>query len=248
MMARTIATASATRPPFPRKLLRDHLALVLLVWPAYAAFAFLLRLTVAQFREIEVSGWDQAEQGVRWWAGGIGGYLGWSVVTRYVTHGMTRREFWWTAVMFIAAYAAVLAGIVAVTLLLESGVYDLAGWEHGLDPGRLHTSASEVHLVFLQAWLLLTTWSAGGLYLLSSFYRGNRFGSIALVVVIVFAGISGIALSSDWGPFGAVYESLFGEDSIGGVVGVGIHLVLIVTLLGLARLIVRDLPIRNNRP
>lgn len=246
MTALDTRQAPAALPPFPRRLLRDHISFLLLIWPAFAGFVFLVILTVSQFRDIEISGWDQAEQAIRWWAAGVGGYVGWQWTGLYLTHGATRREVWWTAAMFIPVYAVALAAIAAVTLLLEAAVYDVAGWQHVLSAGQLHTSASQLHLSFLNEWLIFTAWGSGGFYLMTAFYRGNGPGSLAVVVVIVGAGISGIALSADWGPFGGFYEWLFGEDSIGGLAGTVVHLALIAGLLALSRAMLRGVAVRSK--
>src|SRR5690606_17303862 len=145
----------------------------------------------------------------------------------HVTHGQTRREFMGQAAIFVPTFAAALALMVTVTFVAEAGLYRLAGWPQDVQPQQLYDSALEPHLIFLQSWLLNALWTAGGVFIAAAWYRSGGLGSLAVILAIVLSGISGIALSDDWGPFGAAYEWLVGSDSIGGALGAGIHLPLI---------------------
>src|SRR5690606_11033737 len=107
-------------------------------------------------------------------------------------------------------------------------------------------SALQLPLVLLQSWLTVALWTAGGFFIGAAWYRSEAIGGLAIAVAIVFAGIAGISVSGDWGPFGAVYEYLFGEDTIGGPVGVLIHLALIAALIAMTWPVVRDISIRNK--
>ncbi|MPZ24308.1 MAG: hypothetical protein GEU28_12395 [Dehalococcoidia bacterium] len=211
----------------------------------YVAFVLLVILAVS-IRGIEVSGWDQAAEAVRWYALFIGVHVGWSVLPLHVTHGQTRREFMAQVAMFVATFAAALGLMVAITFVAEAGLYNLAGWPQEVEDHQLYRSALEFHLVFLQSWLLVALWCAGGLFIAATWYRSDGLGGLALGLGIVVSGISGISFSTDWGPFGSVYEHLTGDQSVSYPVGVALHLGLIALMLGLTWLAVRSVPIRNK--
>ena len=246
MTANARTRRETTLPRFPKRLLEEHIGLALLVWAGYATFVLLLILGVAAVREIEISGWDQAAEAVRWYALFIGVHIGWSVLPLHVTHGQTRREFLAQAAMFVPIFAAVVSLLVTVTFAGETALYRLAGWSQDVDARQLFGSARELHLIFLQSWLVTAMWTAGGVFLGVAWYRSDGLGSLAIGLSVLLAGISGITVGSDWGPFGSVYEWFTGDQEVSRSVAVGNHLALLALLLGLTWLAVRDVPIRNK--
>lgn len=245
-MTAAVASRGRVLPRFPVRMFQDFVAFTFLVWGGYAAFVLVVLLAISTRADISISAWDQARQGAQWFGFGIALNVGWSRLPLHVTHGHTRREFMAQAAMFVAAFAAVLAAMVAVTYLAEAGLYGLTGWEHELASFHLFDSALEVHLVLVESWLLIALWSAGGLLLATAWYREAPLGGLAAVLVIVIAGVSGIAFNMDWGPFGYVYERLTGQDFVSQPVGVVVHLSCIALLLGLTWLVVRDTPVQNK--
>src|SRR5690606_17355600 len=184
----------------------DQVGFALLVWGGYAAFVVVLTLTVSYFRAIEVSGWDLAKGAVPWYVLFIGIYLGWSELPLNITHGRTRADFMRQVVVFVGIYAAAIAAMVTVTFVAEAGLYRVAGWPQEVAEGQFFDSALQLPLVLLQSWLTVALWTAGGFFIGAAWYRSEAIGGLAIAVAIVFAGIAGISVSGDWGPFGAVYE------------------------------------------
>lgn len=229
--------------PVPTYLIKEQLELALLLWIGVTIVVGIVIEVVSFSREIEISGWDQATQIARWYVLFIGVHVGGSVLPLHVTHGQTRRDFMRQATIFVAVFAAGVSVLVTASFVLEAGLYRLADWPQAVESGQLYGSAMELHLVFVQSWLLTALWGAGGALIAAAWYRDAALGGFA----IVLAGVSGISMSSDWGPFGAIYEHLFGEDSIGGGVGVAIHLALIALVLGLMWQVVREIPIKNKQ-
>jgi hypothetical protein len=230
----------------PRHLLEAHLGLALLVWAGFTVAVGVVTAVISSFTAIEVSAWDHASQVVQWYVLAIGVHVGHSVLPLHITHGQTRREYMRQAMVFVGVFAAGVSALVTVSFVLEAGLYRLADWPQEVQRGQLYGGALELHLVYLQSWLLTTLWCAGGLFIAAAWYREASLGGLAIGLAVIFSGISGIAMSTDWGPFGGVYERLFGDDSIGGVLGVGIHIALIVAVLALTWRIVRDIPIKNK--
>lgn len=244
----TSATASARRsfPLVPRRLLRDHLEFALLVWAGFVVFVLAVILTVAYFRDIEVSGWDRAIEVVRWFGLGIGAYVGYSVLPLHVTHGQTRREFAQQAVVFGLIFTLVLAALVTVGFVLEMVLYQLADWPQEVAEGQLFSSANELHLIFLQSWLLMALWFAGGMLIGAGWYRGAWFGSLAIIVAMLAAAVSGLSLSNNVGLFGAPLEWLTGSEVLSAPLGVAVHVVTVIVVLAIGWLFVRDIPIQNK--
>lgn len=231
-------------PRFPRHLLDELVGFSALLWPAVVAVVAVAILGVNYWGNVTMSGWDIAIQAVRWFTLFIGVHVGWSALPLYLAHGVTRREFWWQAVMFVPAYSAAIALMVSVTFIAEAGLYTLGGWQQEMQAHHLYDSPWQVHLTFLQAFITTTVWTAGGLFIAAAWYRADWLGGAAVVIGIVFAAISGSTLTGDWGPFSGVREALLGEGVIGGYVGVAVHFILAVLLAWLTWLVMRDVAMR----
>lgn len=230
--------------PFPTRLLREQVEFAALVWVGFTIFVFGVTLGVSFFREIEFSGWDMASQAVRWYALVIGVHLGWSELALHVTHGQTRRAFMGQAAIFVPLFAAALAAMSTITAALELGYYGLAGWTHAIGEGQLAGSGLDVLPLFVQSWLIVMLWTAGGLFMAVWFYRSDWLGAAAIPIAIFLSGLSGMAFSGDWGPMGRLYEWLFGARFISPPLGIGLHIAMVAGLLGLTWLAMRDVAIR----
>ncbi len=238
------SAAPAFRVRLPRHLLEEQIGFVALLWPAFAASVLVVLFGVNYWGEVTASGWDIAVQAVRWFTLFIGVYVGWSALPLYLAHGMTRREFWWQTVMFVPAYAVAVALMVTVTFVAEAGLYAVAGWEQVMQEQHLYDSPWDLHLVFVQAFVTIAVWTAGGVFIAAAWYRSDRLGGAAIVLGIIFAGISGGSLTGDWGPFSALRGDLNGSEVIGGAIGVLIHVALLAALGGLSWGVMRDIAIR----
>jgi hypothetical protein len=240
---------SRSLPPFPRYLVREHLELLVLVWAGLLAFTFAVTLGVSYWRDIEVSGWSIASQVAPWYALFIGVHVGHSVLPLHITHGQTRREYFAQAVMFVGVFAAAVAVLVAVGFVVEAGLYRLAGWPQTIEDASLYERALQSHLVIAETWLIAGLWAAGGAFIGAAFYRDGALGFLAIVASVFIAGIAGLALGSDWGPFGGAqsWTRWIGDDpAIQPLAGAVIYLVCIAVALALLRLVTRDVPVRNK--
>ena len=220
---------------------------MLLVWAGFSLFVFLVTAGVAQWREIAVSGWEQAVQATQWYSLIIGVCLGWTYLPLHLAHGQTRRDFMAQAAVFVGAFAAVAAALVTATFLIESVIYSLVGWSQSVDTGHLYSSATDVPAVFTE-WLLRSAlWTAGGLFIASAWYRADSLGGLAIFVAILCAGLSGIAYGPEWGPSVRIFEYVTGGASLGATGGILLHVTLVTTLLALTWAVVRDIPLRSRK-
>lgn len=228
----------------PTYLLKEQLSFAVLVWLGFVAFVFVAILAYASWREVERSGWDMAAQIPQWYALFIGVYVGWSVLPLHLTHGQTRREFMAQAISFTFIFAALISVLVTVTYVAEAGLYQIAGWPQDVQDRQLYTGPLQLHLVLLQSLMLVTLWTAGGVFVAAAWYRSELLGGAALVGAIVFAGISGAVLEPSAGPFGAVAERLSNLAELPLPAVAAVHLALVVVIGALTWAVVRDVAVR----
>ena len=245
-MTHTIAPTAGTRrePPFPVRQFREQALFAALIWVAYSVIVFIVLAVVSLFIDIEASGWDVASQPARWFAFVIGVHLGWSALQLHVTHGGTRRGFMVQMTGFILAYAAVLAGLYALSFLAESGLYALAGWPQALNGPALYETAFDVPLVLLQSFLVFALWTVGGLFIAAAWYRNGLLGGLAIPLGLVAISVSTYTISGDIGPMNWVRQFVPPRPGIGPTVLA--HAAMFAVFVGLAWLVVRDVPIRNK--
>lgn len=240
------AGQSPGAPSFPWPLVKGHVSFALLVWAGFVAFVLLVILAVAAVRGIEVSGWDRATEAVRFYAVFIGIHLGYSQLPLHITHGQTRREFAMQAAMFAGVFVTALAAMVAAGFVLERGLYEVAGWPQDVSDGRLYTSPSELHWIFVQGWLVQGLWFVGGALIGAAWYRGAWSAGIALTAAIIVAIVSQMFITSDWTPFMNIYEQAAGSADIQPALATLYNLVLIGGLLAACWYVIRDIPIQNK--
>lgn len=247
------ATARATDLAASRRhvVLRHRLGIDGAGLPMLAAGLFVVTLAltaVVSVRfDVRISGWDVAAQVGRWFVGAVGVHLTAVYLPLYVTHGLTRRRVAGDAAIFAALYALIGAMCVAVGYALESFVYRLAGWEHGLD-GHLFDSPAQAHLVVAEYGAAFLVYLAAGALLGAGFYRSPALGFALLVpaiaaVVAVEAGIgAGVLLP----PPLLHLAGLADPGVLGPTAVLGTAVALAALLGGLTWPIVRDVPIRNQ--
>lgn len=159
---------TTSTPQRVRAILRQRVAADVfglpVVWGLLVAGVALLVGGVALFRPgtIDVSGWEQAAQLARWYAGAVGVYVTAVYLPLYVAHGYTRREFAAQAPAFIAAWAAAFALLMTAGFALETLAYRVFGWTQALTGTHLYASPTEYPLVFTEFLLVGPAWTVGG--------------------------------------------------------------------------------------
>lgn len=234
------------RAPLVR-LLSDHIALTFLVWVGYLVVVLVGTAVASNWTDITQSTWQEAASQVpRWFALFIGIRVGHDLLPLHVAYGQTRREFSAMGAVFILVFATAAALMVTAGFVFEAGLYEVTGWPQSIEERHLYSSAWELHLIFTEAWLPLALWTAGGAFIGVAFYRESGLGGLAIGVCIVIAGVAGIILDGDWGPFGGVYERLTGDNEVHPAIGIPAYLGCIALVAGMAWLTVRDIPLRNK--
>lgn len=231
-----------------RRLLEVQLVFTLMVWGLFVLVALGIILALARWDEVTSSIWQNASTGAaRWYALVIGAYVGYTVLPLHITHGQTRREFSRQLTGFIALFAATASLLIVVGYPLEAALYSIGGWGREMEPNHLYSSPWQLHLIFIETWLILTLWAAGGAMMGTAFYRSQEVGGLAIFLAIVLAGVTGIVFGGDWGPFGWAYEQIFGENRVHDAIGVVIYFASIAVVLAVTKAIVSDVPVRSKQ-
>lgn len=244
----TMSTVGITRtePVFPTRLLREQALFATIVWAGFTLFVLLLTLGVSLVRDIEVSGWNVAGQMTRWFGFAIGIYVGYTLFPLYITHGGTRRGHAIRSALFVLCYGPLLGLLFTLSFPIEAALYVLMDWPQALHEPQLFAGPLDLPMALVQWVLIMTLWAAGGVFIGSAWYRNAALGSLAVVVSLLFAGLSAMAIGGDSGPHLWVYQQLFGGERPGTVMAVLLHLLSIAALLGLTWFVLRDAPIHSK--
>ncbi|KGM13884.1 hypothetical protein [Cellulomonas bogoriensis] len=169
-----------------RHMVRGHLRLI-----GWFAVIALVVITVAiltrfAFGQPQESMAQFGRQALVWFPfsiaiGAVSSYL-----PVHVASGMTRRSYTAGVLLGTAVLTAGFAAGAAVVLLLERGVYQVAGWSHGIsewDP--LYRSVTQVHLVLADHVALTGTAMVAGLLVGTTYYRyGPWVGTLSLPLTV----------------------------------------------------------------
>jgi hypothetical protein len=212
----------------PFSLIAGSIRYVVIFWLiGYVVAVVGAPLAIDYWGEVTSSIWQHTAFMVpRWFALAFAIYIGYMQLPLWVTHGQTRREFSVQAVTFILAFSATLAALITAGFVLEAGLYAVADWPQALGGGHLYDSPWQLHLIFVESWLVQALWAAVGMFIGTAFYRSKLIGALAVASSVAIAYFASAAFGSDWTPWIPMY-----------VIGTMI-------ILALMWLIVRDVPIR----
>jgi hypothetical protein len=221
------------------------------LWVLFTLAVALLVGVVSAFTSIRISGWEQASQIPRWFAGGTGVYLTYFHLPLYVAYGYTRREFAAQAPVVVAAISGLLALLMSSGYLLEKVVYGVAGWSHTLTRSHLFTAPDQFWLVLAEFVLVFLVWTGAGAMLGAAFYRNAGLGMLLIPVALLMVGLIEYGLGDGIGPmpFGFLRGLLRPLAAIDAT-SVGAAFVICATALavGLALtwVVIRDMPLRTR--
>ena len=215
---------------------------LLLMWVGCVVGVVLIVAGVALFRDITVSGWDQAVQVIRWLALGYGTYLTGRLLSQLIAHGQTRRDFMIHVSGFVTAVSAVLAGLMTVGYLVERLIYRALGWPHKVDDDRLFTSSTDVAPIYISYLVLFLVWTIIGAMLGAAFYRLEAGGALFLPVALVLALGSGMLIRFGGLP---LFSSLPDLRDLPLAAIVGLGALIYAAGVGITWALVRDLPVRS---
>ncbi|KKB07353.1 hypothetical protein [Devosia chinhatensis] len=230
-------------PHFPKRMFSDYAIFALMVAGGAIVGSMVLTLIVSQFRPIEASGWDLAQQLPNWFALGVGAPVGMREFWLYVTHGQTRRNFFGEACLWLIAFALLLGVLYAAGFWIEMPLYALMGWPQTVHTAGLYSHVLDVPMVLLESGLRCLLWGAAGLCLGAAFYRGTFIGLAAIGLCLFVAQIVSLSMGEDAGPVGSLVRvgALPAEPQLGPAVLA--HLCGTAILLAVTWLAMRDAPI-----
>ncbi|MCC5947838.1 MAG: hypothetical protein JJT89_05225 [Nitriliruptoraceae bacterium] len=230
-----------------RLRLRDDALGSGLLWVGFAVFVFALTIGVAQFRTIEVSGWEVGSQLPRWFVAGMGVYLATVYLPLYIAHGYTRRESARQLALSGAATIPLLAGLMTLGYAIERAIYTAAGWPQQLQQAHLFDQPTQYPLVYLEFLLLFTVWGVAGAFVGAAIYRHPGNGLFAIPIGLAMLGLAETALSPGAFEFLAGLVGPIGAPAGGSVVvSTAIALGCASVALPATWLVIRDLPMRNQ--
>lgn len=230
---------------FPQLLLQDFLTLTLLLWGGYFILAMAVPTGVSFFKDITVSAWGAFSGATLWYAAFIGGLVMYRSLPVHVAHGRTRRDFAVEAGIFIVIFAAFTALLVTLGFLLESGVYDIAGWPREAPEDHLFSSYGDLLLIFVEYWLTFLVWTAVGALIGAAWYQSEGLGVLSLIPAVILVALVDIFTGASLGgPFNVLDRFFSGETpSLGLAVLVSLTCFLITYRL--IWWVIRDVPIRT---
>ena len=228
---------------FPRRLLVEQGYLAAMVWLGFSLTMLVIPIVVSFFRPIEVSSWVFAQSIVQWYALAICVYVGWHQLELHVAHGRSRSSFLKSAFIFVTGFSALLALFCALTFYPETLLYNLMGWTQNMDGERLYDMPLQSHLVFLNAWLGIALWGAGGLFLGVAWYRSTIIGSLGIPFAFALSMVAGVGMASTDGPLQfLVHQGLVPQEP-NLLLALALHLLCIAALFLATWYCGRDVPI-----
>ncbi|MGH2534682.1 MAG: hypothetical protein ACRDJW_20680 [Thermomicrobiales bacterium] len=233
---------------FPRRMLGDLIGLTLLSWAGFVVVIAAIIAGIAIFDTVDESVWESVAGAPPWYTAFIGGYVFHDLLPLYVAHGQTRRDFAVQATIFTVIFAAAAAVLMAVGFLLERVLYRVADWPQALSGDQLYSSPTDVPLILVEFWLVFLVWTAAGALIGAGFYRSNETGLFTLLPATVVIAAIGIAVGSDWGPFGALIDRVVDEPgNLPLAASIAIGLGAFALTLATTWPLVRDIPIRTKQ-
>ncbi|MGW4468437.1 hypothetical protein ACWENQ_02070 [Nonomuraea sp. NPDC004354] len=231
---------------FPSRLLGANIWLASFAWLAYLVLITLVTVGIAIWGNLDESVWEKAVQLTRWYALFAGIALVNEFLPLYIAHGQSRRQFGFQAAVTIALFAPFLAALLVISFLLESLLYGVTGWTWALGQAHLFTAPTQVPLIFLEYTVMFLAWLVTGAFGAAAFYRWQGGGLLAVPVGVLMVLVAQSAI-------GDRMPLPFITDRLGFDLPQSVPLALAAGLgtfavgLGLSWLIIRDVPLRNQR-
>lgn len=230
----------------PRPLLRDSLRFTSLAWIGTLVTMLGVTLAFAYFSHVPGSLWGFVSQPARWYLAIVTGYLVYTMLPLYVTHGRTRRDAATELLIVLLANAGLAALLVTVGYLLESGLYGIGGWAQTLpDQGGL-VSLGTLPRISAEHTLVFLVWTGVGAFVGAAFYRFKENGWPSLLVATVLLLLASVAGGDSLGPFSRPFEWLVAEGMPLLGLSAAVSLACLLSTVWLAWRVVRNVPIHNR--
>lgn len=232
---------------FPSKLFGDQFALAALTAVGLFFVIALITLGIDRFETLDMSVWSEAASQVpRFFVLFIGIHIAMSVLPLHVAHGRTRRDFAIEGAIFAVCYSAGVALLVVAGFGLEALLFRLIDAPQTIPDGHFFSSAGEVHLIFLEHFLMFLGWTLGGTFLGAAFYRFDSNGLFAILLVLLPAVMLDVAIGAKDGPIGGMLNRVVEVGTPVFGVSILMSLAAAAILLAASWPVVRDIPLRGK--
>lgn len=216
-MSTTVSTTTARRPWLRAAgALGADLSFYALVWTGVGAALLIINLVAnTVWGDLEASIWDGNASIFQYAMLGAGIMVVAGYLPVYLTHGITRRDVTSGALIALVGLAVVAALATTAGYLVESVVFDVAGWPHvlgGEHEMHIYDSPDQYGLIFVELFFLYATHAIAGMLIVAALFRlGWVFGSVFLLAGAGVAVGAELALGSgaagvlirDWLDIGA---------------------------------------------
>lgn len=208
-------------------------------------FAMVVVFIVSMFRDIQISAWSVVGSIAPWYVAVMAGWIVYFQIPLFVSHGRTRKAGFREWVLTGVGFAPLGAALMSVGFLLEGFIYDLAGFTTEAESDRLYSGTSDLPEVFLQYLFTFAAWYALGGFIGGSLYRSVDWGWISIPVSVGIVTLTGSWDHTGGGLFGVLRRIVPGINYGSLWLDFGLSAVAVAIGVGLAWLIVSELPLRN---
>lgn len=205
----------------------------------YAAIA----VGIALWGTPEHSVWASVHWALQWLGFPAGVTVG-AATPVLVAHGVTRHRAGLATAQTVLLLAAGMAGAVLAGLVIEHVAHQVAGLPHRIDGSHLYRSVGELHLVFVEYFLIFAGFLVAGWLVAAGYLRlGPRWGTVALPLTFAPAAGALAAIAGGWrGPIDPGSPSWVG--SLNPLAALAIAITVVLAGLLAAYLTTRRMPIK----
>jgi hypothetical protein len=226
----------------------DLAIFTLLIWLGFVAVVAVITAVVEHYNGIDNSAWESATRAIPWFTLFMGVHIGGTLLPVNIALGKTRRDFSIETVLFLVTYSFFTAILATLGWLLERVFFAIMDWPQALNEEHLFGDAHDYPRIFIESWLILLAWTAGGVFIAAAYYRYDNNGLIAIAPCLVLSGVlqASIGAGSTWGPVTPLVDRIFGTSTPSVIVAVLTGLVCFGAILAMAWSVIRDMPMRSK--
>jgi hypothetical protein len=231
---------------FPRRGFNDISALALLVWLGYTIAVPILSIVLDRRADLDRSVWEEASRAGQWFVLFVGIHLGSVVLPLNISHGKTRRDFAIESTLLTVAYTAIVGLLLTLGWIVERVLYSVLDVSQRLESNHIFGSPTDYPAIFLENWLILLLWMAGGTFIAAAWYRYDAAGLLSIIPALVVASVCDLVIGTSWGPAGNLINRTFDVKNPPVLITVLVVLAGITALMLMAWRVIRDVPMRNQ--
>jgi hypothetical protein len=231
---------------FPRRGLNDITALALLAWLGYTIAVSILSITLDRSGDLDRSVWEEASRAGQWFVLFVGVHIGSVVLPLNISHGKTRRDFAIESTLLAVVYTAIVGLLLMLGWVIERVLYSVLDVNQHLNGSHIFDSATSYPAIFLENWLILLLWMAGGVFISTAWYRYDAAGLLSIIPALIVASLSDLVTGTSWGPSSNLINRAFDVENPPAVIMVLVSLAGIAVIAYMAWRVIRDIPMRNQ--